>query len=255
MSNQEARTMAQIANGARESAHRVHHAPAPLSDIFPSDAKSMRTNDPATPIHPRIDDVDIARMEEYGLLAALLRRAPDRALLEALSGIRGDSTQLGEAHTALARAAEGASCELLEREFFELFIGVGRGELLPYGSYYFTGFLNERPLARLRDDLRMLGVVGSEQQSEPEDHAAILCEIMACLAGGGLAAAPDAQKRLFEKHLAPWIGRFFADLEGLKRANFYRQVATVGRLFIDIETEAFALPSRTSSGEDLEKTK
>ncbi len=177
-------------------------------------------------IHPRIDDVDIARMEEYALLAALLRRAPDSALLEALSGIRGDSTQLGAAHTALARAAEEADCELLEREFFELFIGVGRGELLPYGSYYLTGFLNERPLARLRDDLRMLGIVRAEQQNEPEDHAAILCEIMAGLAGGGLAAAPDAQKRLFEKHLAPWIGRFFADLEGLKRANFYRHVAT-----------------------------
>jgi TorA maturation chaperone TorD len=82
-----------------------------------------------------------------------------------------------------------------------------------------------------------------EQQNEPEDHAAILCEIMAGLAGGDLAAAPEAQKRLFEKHLAPWIGRFFADLEGVETANFYRRVATVGRLFIDIETEAFALPS------------
>ena len=243
MSNQEARTMAQTAKGALESAHRVDHASAPLSDIFPSDAKSTRRNDPLTEIHPRIDDVDIARMEEYALLAALLRRAPDRALLEALSGIRGDSTQLGAAHTALARAAEEADCELLEREFFELFIGVGRGELLPYGSYYLTGFLNERPLARLRDDLRMLGIVRSEQQNEPEDHAAILCEIMAGLAGGGLAVAPDAQKRLFEKHLAPWIGRFFADLEELRGADFYRHVATVGRLFIDIEAEAFALPA------------
>jgi TorA maturation chaperone TorD len=252
MSNQEARTIARTANGVLVSAHRVNRAPPPLSDIFPSDAKSIRTNESAIRIHPRIDDVDIARMEEYALLAALLRRAPDSTLLEALSGIRGDSTQLGAAHTALARAAEEANCRLLEREFFELFIGVGRGELLPYGSYYLTGFLNERPLARLRDDLRMLGVVRSEQQSEPEDHAAILCEIMAGLAGGGVAAAPDAQKRLFEKHLAPWIGRFFADLEGLKRANFYRHVATVGRLFIDIETEAFALPS---TGENLEKTK
>src|SRR6476661_4352056 len=241
MSNQEARTMAHTANGALVSAYRVDHTPPPLSDILPSDAKPIRTDESITQIHPCIDDVDIARMEEYALLAALLRRAPDSALLEALSGIRGDPTQLGAAHTALARAAEEADCELLEREFFELFVGVGRGELLPYGSYYLTGFLNERPLARLRDDLRMLGIVRSEQQNEPEDHAAILCEIMAGLAGGGLAVAPDAQKRLFEKHLAPWIGRFFADLEGLKMANFYRHVATVGRLFIDIETEAFAL--------------
>ena len=243
MSNQEARTMALTANGALEPARRVDHTPPQLSDIFPGDAKPIRTDKSTIQIDPRIDDVDIARMEEYALLAALLRRAPDSALLKALSGIRGDSTQLGAAHTALARAAEETDPELLEREFFELFIGVGRGELLPYGSYYLTGFLNERPLARLRDDLRKLGIVRVEQQNEPEDHAAILCEIMAGLAGGGLAAAPDAQKRLFEKHLAPWIGRFFADLEGLKNATFYQRVATIGRLFIDIETEAFALPS------------
>lgn len=243
MSNQEAGTRAETAKGAFEPAHSVPSAPPPPSDIFPSDAKSIRTNELATRIHPRIDDVDIARMEEYALLAALLRRAPDSALLRALSGIRGDSTQLGAAHAALARAAGETDSELLEREFFELFIGVGRGELLPYGSYYLTGFLNERPLARLRDDLRVLGIERADQQNEPEDHAAILCEIMAGLAGGGLAAAPDAQKRLFEKHLAPWIGRFFADLEGRKAANFYRRVATIGRLFIDIETEAFALPS------------
>jgi TorA maturation chaperone TorD len=243
MSDQEAKTMTQTANGALEPARGVDHTRPQLSDISPSDAKPTLADKSAIQIHPRIDDVDIARMEEYALLAALLRRAPDSALLKALSGIRGDSTQLGAAHATLAQAAEETDPELLEHEFFELFIGVGRGELLPYGSYYLTGFLNERPLARLRDDLRMLGIVRAEQQNEPEDHAAILCEIMAGLAGGGLAAAPDAQKGLFEKHLAPWIGRFFADLEGLKRANFYRHVATVGRLFIDIETEAFALPA------------
>jgi len=235
--------MVLTANGALEPARRVDHTPPQPSDIFPSDAKPIRTDKSTIQIDPRIDDVDIARMEEYALLAALLRRAPDSSLLETLSGLRGDSTQLGAAHTALARAAAETDCKLVEREFFELFIGVGRGELLPYGSYYLTGFLNERPLARLRDDLRMLGIVRAEQQNEPEDHAAILCEIMAGLAGGGLAAAPDAQKGLFEKHLAPWIGRFFADLEGLKKANFYQRVATVGRLFIDIEAEAFALPA------------
>jgi len=243
MRDQEARPMTQTANGALEPARRVDHTRPQLSDIFPSDVKPTRADKSAIQIRPRIDDVDIARMEEYALLAALLRRAPDSALLKALSGIRGDSTQLGAAHAALAQAAEETDPELLEREFFELFIGVGRGELLPYGSYYLTGFLNERPLARLRDDLRMLGIVRAEQQNEPEDHAAILCEIMAGLAGGDLAAAPDAQKRLFEKHLAPWIGRFFADLEGLRRANFYQRVATIGRLFIDIEAEAFALPA------------
>lgn len=255
MSNQEAGIMAQTADDALELTQGPDHVLPPLSDIVPGGAKSIRRNEPPTESHPRIDDVDIARMEEYALLAALLRRAPDATLLEALSGIHGDSTQLGTAHTALARAAEEADCELLEREFFELFVGVGRGELLPYGSYYLTGFLNERPLARLRDDLRMFGIVRDGQQSEPEDHAAVLCEIMAGLAGGGLGAAPGGQKRLFEKHLAPWIGRFFADLEGLEGADFYRHVARVGRVFIDIETEAFALPFYASSGGNLEDAK
>ena len=89
----------------------------------------------------------------------------------------------------------------------------------------------------------MLGVSRTEDQVEPEDHAAILCEIMAGLAGGTLAAALNVQKRFFEKHLAPWIGRFFTDLEQVKSSNFYRRVGTVGRLFVEIETEAFALPS------------
>lgn len=188
-------------------------------------------------------DVETARMEEYTLLAAVLRRAPDLILLKKLSGIRGDSTPLGIAHAALADAAAEIDPEHLEREFFDLFTGVGRGELLPYASYYLTGFLNERPLARLRDDLRSIGIVRAEQQTEPEDHAAVLCEIMAGLAGGRLAATPDAQKLFFEKHLSPWIGHFFSDLEKLEHPNFYRHVGTIGRLFVDIETAAFALPS------------
>lgn len=191
----------------------------------------------------RIDDVDTARMEEYALLAALLRRPPDVALLKKLSGLRGNSTPLGCAHTALAEAAADATAKGLEREFFDLFIGVGRGELLPYGSYYLTGFLNERPLARLRDDLRPLGITRTQSEREPEDHAAILCEIMARLAGDGSAFPPDAQDKIFSKHLAPWIGRFFADLERASNSPFYQKVGTIGRLFIDIETEAFALPS------------
>lgn len=235
-------TRAMIQTAAFKPARGVDRTRPQLSDISPTDAKPALA-DKSTIQIPRIDDVDTARMEEYALLAALLQRPPDSVLLRRLSGIRGDSTLLGAAHAALARAAEETNPERLDREFFELFIGVGRGELLPYGSYYLTGFLNERPLARLRGDLRMLGVARTEDQTEPEDHAAILCEIMAGLAGGSLSAALDAQKRLFEKHLAPWIGRFFADLEQVKNSNFYRRVGTVGRLFVEIETEAFALPS------------
>jgi TorA maturation chaperone TorD len=189
------------------------------------------------------DDVAEARAQEYALLAALLMRAPDAALLQRLAKLRGDATPLGVAHAELAQAASEAKVEDVEREFFDLFIGLGRGELLPYGSYYLTGFLHERPLARLRADLAPLGIERVEGNAEPEDHAATLCEIMAGVVSGRLPAPAGTDQQIFEKHLAPWIGRFFADLERTEAAKLYRRVGTLGRTFIDIETEAFALPS------------
>jgi TorA maturation chaperone TorD len=190
-----------------------------------------------------VDETDAARAREYALLSALLRRAPSRDLLRRLAALRGDASPLGIAHAALGEAAATATVEIIEREFFDLFIGVGRGELVPYASFYLTGFLNERPLARLRDDLLRFHIERVETEVEPEDHAAVLCEIMAGLAGGGFAAPAGADRILFEKHLAPWIGRFFADLEHAKASDFYRRVGVVGRTFVDIESEAFALVS------------
>ncbi|MCC6887044.1 MAG: molecular chaperone TorD family protein [Hyphomicrobiales bacterium] len=190
-----------------------------------------------------VDEVDAARAQEYALLAALLARAPDQALLDRLALLRGDATPIGVAHAALAEAASRTDAEHVEREYFDLFIGLGRGELLPYGSYYQSGFLYERPLARLRELLRQLGIERSENESEPEDHAAILCEVMSGLISRRLSSEAGAERDLFEKHLAPWIGRFFADLEQADAADFYRSVGRLGRLFIEIETEAFALTS------------
>jgi len=193
--------------------------------------------------NPVVDEVDAARAQEYALLATLLARAPDAQLLGRLARMRGDATPLGMAHAGLGEAAAKIDAERAGREYFDLFIGLGRGELLPYGSYYLTGFLYERPLARLRGDLQSIGVEREEGLSEPEDHAAILCQVMAGLAGGTMGAPGGADRGIFEKHLAPWIGRFFADLQEAKAADFYRRVGTLGRTFVDIETEAFALPS------------
>jgi TorA maturation chaperone TorD len=190
-----------------------------------------------------IDEVDAARAQEYALLAALLTRAPDAALLSGLSELRADASPLGLAHAALAGAADKATVESAEREFFDLFIGLGRGELLPYGSYYLTGFLHERPLARLRDDLARIGVARADGVVEPEDHAGILCEIMSGLVSGRLPATPDSDRTIFEKHMAPWIGRFFTDLENAEGADFYKRLGTLGRVFMNIEAEAFALPA------------
>src|SRR5262249_50682037 len=114
-----------------------------------------------------VDEVDAARSREYALLSALLVRAPDRVLLQRLAGLRGRASPLGLAHAALAEAADTADPHGVEREYFDLFIGLGRGELLPYGSYYLTGFLHERPLARLRQSLARLGIERAAGQAEP----------------------------------------------------------------------------------------
>jgi TorA maturation chaperone TorD len=190
-----------------------------------------------------IDGVDLARAQEYALLANLLTRAPDAKLLEQIGELRGDATPLGIAHIKLAEAAKNADVKNVEREFFDLFIGIGRGELLPYASYYLTGFLHERPLARLREDLDHIGVTRADGVAEPEDHAGILCEIMSGLSDGQLPAPDNSDRTIFEKHMAPWIGRFFADLKRANAAQLYRHIGTVGQVFTEIETEAFALPS------------
>ena len=210
----------------------------------------MRDTDSAIDYHGEhphaildVVDAEAARSSEYALLSTLLLRPPDQALLERLADLPGDASPLGRAHAGVAEAARRTSAAHVEREYFNLFIGVGRGELLPYGSYYLTGFLHERPLARLRQDLVQLGIERAVGQVEPEDHAAILCEVMAGLVSRCFPAPPDADRALFERHLSPWIGRFFADLECAKAADLYRRIGALGRVFIDIETEAFALPS------------
>jgi TorA maturation chaperone TorD len=186
-----------------------------------------------------LDEVDAARAQEYALLATLLSSAPSAALLEQIAQLHGDATPLGRAHATLAEAASVAAVSEVEREYFDLFVGLGRGELLPYASYYLTGFLHERPLSRLRDDLAALGIERVESNFEPEDHAATLCEIMAGLAVARFPVPTEAQRTFFEKHVSRWMGRLFADMEKAENAKFYRSVGTLGRNFLEIESEAF----------------
>jgi TorA maturation chaperone TorD len=186
-----------------------------------------------------VDPIDASRAQEYALLATLLASAPSAALLAQIAQLKGDASPLGRAHTTLADAASVAVASEVEREYFDLFVGLGRGELLPYASYYLTGFLNERPLSRLRDDLAAFGIERVENNPEPEDHAAILCEIMAGLAARRFPASLEAQRAFFEKHVSRWMGRLFADMERAQIAKFYRSVGTLGRAFLEIESEAF----------------
>jgi TorA maturation chaperone TorD len=129
------------------------------------------------------------------------------------------------------------------REYQNLFIGVGRGELVPYGSYYITGFLNEKPLARLRNDMGRLGIARRDNVSESEDHIAALCEMMSGLILGDFDGAADLaeQKAFFQAHLAPWVKTFFTDLEGARSSVFYACIGQLGAAFMDVETQAFEM--------------
>ena len=193
--------------------------------------------------HGVVEEIDRARAQEYALLAILLSRSPDSEMIERLALLRGDTSPLGAAHADLAEAAARADAASAAREYFDLFAGLGQGALLPYASHYLTGSLYGRPLARLRETFRHLGIESDRGHSEPEDHVAILCEIMAGLIGGDVAVPAGADREFFEKHLARWIRRFFVDLENVKSADFYARVGALGRTFIDVEMEAFALPA------------
>jgi TorA maturation chaperone TorD len=190
-----------------------------------------------------VSEEDALRANVYDMLAAVFRREPESALLSELTRLQGDDTPLGQAFAGLATRARATKLAVARREYSDLFIGLGRGELVPYGSFYLTGFLNEKPLAVLRDDMARLGIVRTEGVSEPEDHIAALCEMMAGLIRGRfIEAAPvKLQRAFFERHLAPWVGHFFADVEAAKSADLYRPAGTIGRLFMEIETAAFAM--------------
>jgi len=192
-----------------------------------------------------IAEEDLLRANCYGLLARFLASPADQRTLSLAAGFasQDDGTDMGRALGILARLAGQTTPAQAEEEYFDLFIGVGRGELLPYGSYYLTGFLNEKPLAHLRGDMARLGIARAEDVKEPEDHIAALCEMMAGMIAGsfGAPATLETQHEFFQRHLAPWAGRFFADLERARSARLYQPVGTIGRLLIDIERAAFGM--------------
>jgi TorA maturation chaperone TorD len=190
-----------------------------------------------------IEPEDELRARLYRLLARLLAAPADQALLAVAADLKGDETALGRASAALAARAARTTAASVADEYFELFIGIGRGELVPYASYYLTGFLNEKPLARLRGDMAALGIARADDVREPEDHIAALCEMMAGLIDGsfGAPAGLDVQRRFFERHMATWAAQFFTDLETARAAALYAPVGTIGCAFMAIETTAFAM--------------
>ena len=190
-----------------------------------------------------LDEVDAARADTYALLAHLIWHAPDAVMLRRLAAAVPGSGPLADARRAIAEAAGATHAAEVEREHFNLFTGVGGGELLPYASYYLTGFTHERPLAEVRADLHSLGLVRTEGLAEPEDHIAFLFEVMAALIRGAASTDDIDDAVFFRHHIQGWAERLFADIERAETTKFYRPVARLGRLLIDIETQAAALPA------------
>lgn len=190
-----------------------------------------------------IPEEDRLRADLYDFLASLLAAPPPQTLLDRTAKLGGDDSALGQAVAGLARVAGVSRERAVRSEFNTLFIGLGRGELLPYASYYLTGFLNEKPLAQLRSDMAANSISRAPNVYEPEDNIASLMEIMAGLITGrfGAPASLDTQQTFWNRHVGPWAGHFYSDLEAAKGSVFYAGVGAVGRTFMEIEREGFRM--------------
>lgn len=191
---------------------------------------------------------DQVRADFYALLASLFYRAPDDRLLQAIVIANEPSAEASDelllAWRALAQASAVVSHEVLDEEYESVFVGVGRAPVLLYGSFYIAGFMMEKPLAALRDDLAALGFARYAETHEPEDHLAALCDVMRGLILGDLADAPAdiaVQKQFFARHIQPWAGKCCDAIQTYEHSNYYRRVAALAKVFFEIETEAFEI--------------
>ena len=184
---------------------------------------------------------DSHRSSLYALLSFLLAKPPSQEVLSNLSDLSGGDNEIGVSIETLTLLARKIDIRTIQREYQNLFIGVGRGELLPYGSFYMTGFLNEKPLANLRDDMKRIGIARSEGNSDPEDHIASLCEMMSGIISNQFYTklSIKEQRDFFSTHIGPWAKHFFKDLEGAENSVFYAPVGRLGSAFMEVEMEAF----------------
>ena len=198
---------------------------------------------PATEATKRgiVEIEDQHRSSFYVLLSSLLSGPPSADLLSKVNTLSGGDNKIGEAVKTLNILSKKLGIKTIEREYNNLFIGVGRGELLPYASFYMTGFLNEKPLANLRDDMKRIGISRSPSTSDPEDHIASLCEMMSGIITNQFYTSLSLRQQsdFFATHLGPWAKHFFDDLIAAEYSVFYAPVGALGKAFIEIETESF----------------
>jgi TorA maturation chaperone TorD len=193
------------------------------------------------------DGEELARAELYGLLAQLWIAPPDAALLQQFKVAVTQAPEAGgllEAPwQALVAAMRSTTSVEAAEEYDALFGGVGKPEVFLYGSYYLSGFLNEKPLALLRDDLQRLGLARDETRAETEDHIAYLFEVMRYLIAGDDVAVCnlEQQRRFFRAQLQPWVAQLCDAVDAHPRAKVWRAVADMTRQFAAVETQAFDL--------------
>ncbi|EDL70305.1 TorD/DmsD family molecular chaperone [Vibrio campbellii] len=184
------------------------------------------------------------RTEIYLVLSALFRSAPSEEMIEFLTSLEVEPSEsaMQKAWIALQQAAKDSNREALEDEYQDLFIGIGRGEVMPFGSWHMTGAMMEKPLAEIRHDLELLGFERDENVKEPEDHIAALCEVMAMLTG----EEEELQQAVFNKHIAPWFSSFTQQLENAESANFYKPAAQLCEAFLTLEQVRFSVNTKSS---------
>lgn len=191
-----------------------------------------------------MEQADAMRAEIYLLLASLFRQAPNQQQLQFLADldVEPNSGAMGQAWLNIAKTARETSIDTVEDEYQTLFIGIGRGEVVPFASWHITGSLMEKPLAELRQHMAELGLIRSDEVKEPEDHIAALCESMAWL----VTDAPDQQQNFFYRHIEPWFNKLVNQIKQAEHAGFYLAVAELVAVFFHLEKTQMTPPNPTS---------
>ena len=190
-----------------------------------------------------INEEDQLRADMYSFLANLLRAEPDEKLVEQLTFLKSDDSPIGKSIKTLSKLATSLDLPTIRDEYVKIFLGVGRGEILPFASYYLTGFLKDKPLAKLRQDMQEIGIKLEDEVKEPEDHIATIFDMMSGLILGKFEKKCSIadQKDFFNNHLAPWVDLLMRDIESSKIAVFYSPIGTIGKEFMEIERASFSM--------------
>lgn len=198
------------------------------------------------PVSSALDE-ETARAEVYGLLAALFYAPPSAELLSQLRVAVTEAPAAGgfleEPWRQFVGTARGLSDEHITNEYDALFGGIGKPEIYLFGSWYLSGFLNEKPLAALRGDLAALGLARDETMSETEDHFACVCEVMRYLIAGDDVAIANLtqQQKFFSAHVQPWATQLCDAITAHPKARFYAALAAFTAAFLSVETQGFDL--------------